>query len=208
MKKIIFGIIILSSIQVSYGQRAEKTPRYFANPIGIDSTTAVMIPTKYNSDLFSSNKITLLNNFYANIIFHNFENDSTHRLFENDTFIEGFTSNSSYYDYKTNQIEKSISSDWIFYFVKMNDYNKSGRIDDEDPSIIYMSDKFGKNLRRITPENENAISIEIYSKKGFALIKIQRDVNGDLKFNSKDKDHYFLSLNLKTLKFGNKIEIK
>lgn len=208
MKQILCGIIFLFSIQLIYGQKSDKLPRYFAEPIGIDSTTTVMIPIRYNSDLLSSSKIALWNNFYANIIFYNFRNDSIHRLFKEDTFIQGFRSNSSYYYYNMNQAEKNISSDWIFYFVKTNDYNQSGRIDNDDPSIIYVSDKFGKNLKQITPGNENAVSIQIYNEQGFALIKMQRDKNEDSDFDSKDKDYYFTSLNLKNLEFGNKIEIK
>ena len=208
MKHLIFGISLLSSIQITLGQNSNKLPRYFAEPIGIDSTTTVMIPTRYNSDLLSSSKIALWNDFYANIIFYNFQNDSVHKLFEKDTFIKSFKSNASYYYYNMNQVEKNISSDWIFYFVKPNDFNQSGRIDNEDPSIIYVSDKFGKNLKPITPENENAVSIEIFNIQGFAIIKMQRDHNGDRDFNHKDKEYYFTSLNLNNLEFGKKIEIE
>ena len=207
MKKLILGIILLCSAQIAFGQKSNKLPRYFAEPVGIDSTTTVMIPTRYNSDLLSSSKIALWNNFYANIIFYNFQNDSVHKLFENDTFIQGFRSNASYFNYNMNQVEKNISSDWIFYFVKPNDFNQSGRIDNEDPSIIFVSDKFGKNLKPITPEYENAVSIEIFNNQGFAIIKMQRDQNGDKDFDHKDKEYYFVSLNLKTLEFGKKIEI-
>ncbi len=208
MKKLIFGIIFLSSIQILMGQKSNKLPRYFAEPIGIDSTTTVMIPTRYNSDLLSSSKMALWNNFYANIIFYNFKNDSVHKLFEEDTFIKGFRSNASYYYYNMNQVEKNISSDWIFYFVKPNDFNQSGRIDNEDPSIIYVSDKYGNNLMSITSENENAVSIEIFNDQGFAIIKMQRDQNGDKDFDHKDKEYYFISLNLKNLEFGKKIEME
>ncbi len=208
MKKLIYGFIFLLPLQISFAQKSDKLPRFFAEPIGIDSTTTVMIPIRYNADLLTSSKIALWNNFYANIIFYNFLNDSTHKLFEEDTFIQGFRSNSSYYYYNMNQAEKNISSDWIFYFVKTSDYNKSGRIDNDDPSIVYVSDKFGKNLKQITPSNENAVSIQIYNKQGFAILKMQIDSNGDSDFDSKDKDFYFISLNLKKLEFGKKIEIK
>ena len=191
MKHLICAIILLSSIQNSFGQRTKKSPRYFVEPIGIDSTATVMIPTRYNSDLLSSSKIALWNNFYANIIFYNFENDSTHKLFDKDTFIQGFRSNSSYY-YNMSADKKNISSEWIFYFVKTIDFNQSGRIDNEDPSILYVSDKFGKNLKPITPNNENAVSIEIYNEKDFALIKMQKDHNGDRKFNNKNGQFIYL----------------
>lgn len=208
MKQTLWGVFLLVLAQITVGQKSDKLPGYFTEPIGIDSTTTVMIPTRYNSDLLSSSKIALWNDFYANIIFYNFQNDSVHKLFENDTFIKGFRSNASYFYYNMNQVEKNISSDWIFYFVKPHDFNHSGRIDNEDPSIIYVSDKFGKSLKPITPENENAVSIEIFNEQSFAIIKMQRDHNGDRDFDHKDKDFYFISLNLKNLQLGRKIEIE
>ena len=40
-----------------------------------------------------------------------------------------------------------------------------------------------------------------------ALIKIQRDLNNDNNFTSKDSDFYYIKIDLTTLTFGNKIEL-
>ncbi len=63
-------------------------------------------------------------------------------------------------------------------------------------------------LKALTLPNENAISIDIFDKQGFALVKMQRDTNNDKNFNSKDKDYYYVRLDLNKLQFGNKIEVK
>ena len=96
----------------------------------------------------------------------------------------------------------------IFYRVKNIDHNKSGRIDNNDPTILYTSDIQGNNLRSLTTENENVVAVDIFEKQDFALIKIQRDQDNDGDFEANDKDFYFVKLDLKTFTFGNKIETK
>ncbi|MFY7734463.1 MAG: hypothetical protein ACOVSR_13335 [Bacteroidia bacterium] len=40
------------------------------------------------------------------------------------------------------------------------------------------------------------------------MIKIQRDANDDRNFRNSENDYYYIKLDLKTLTFGKKIEIK
>lgn len=209
MKQPLALFLLIITTQWCFSQKSEKAGRYFTDPIIVDSTSTIMIPTRYDADLFTSNKIVLWNDYYANILFYNFQTDSTKKLFAKDTFIKGFSNYySSFYPNENNAKLLSQSSNWIFYFVKESDYNGSGRIDEDDPSILYISDKYGNNLKALTAPNENAESIKIFEKQGFALIKIQRDLNGDLKFETKDKDYYFIRFDLSKLTFGKKIEIK
>lgn len=210
MKAKILVLFIASSALV-LAQKSHKVPKYFSEPFLIDSSsTVVLIPTLYNAELFSSStKLALRDNFYANIIFYNCKTDTYKKLFVEDTFIEGFKPRYiSYYEQgdRTDKL-KNVSSKWIFYFVKAIDYNKNGRIDSNDPSILYVSDKNGDNLRAITSLNENAESIQIFDKQGYALIKMQRDLNNDMDFDYSDKDYYYVRLDLSNLTLGNKIEL-
>jgi hypothetical protein len=88
------------------------------------------------------------------------------------------------------------------------DHNHNGKIDSDDPSMLYVSDTRGKELKVLTTENENVVNIDLFEKQNFALIKIQRDSNNDGEYNWKDNSFYFLKLDLTTLTFGNKIETK
>jgi len=206
--KLLGFIFILISLSV-FGQKSDKLPRFFADPIIADSSSTLMIPTRYNADLLTSSKIALWNDYYANIIFYDFKTDSSKRLFKDDTFIKGFTNDyNSYYRYERTNKPENISSKWIFYFVKPTDYDKSGRVDNDDPSILFVSDKYGNGLKAITPANESAVSIDIFDKQGIALIKMQRDLDKDNDFESDDKDFYYIRLDLNTITLGNKIEIK
>jgi hypothetical protein len=205
-------LILLTSITIThsaFSQKTERLPIYFAEPIIADSTSTVMIPIRYNFESFSSNKTGNMSDFYANIVFYDFQKDTSKKLFTEDTYIERFTPNTdSYSKYYRGSNQSTNCMNWIFYFVKTTDSNKNGKIDHEDPSLLFVSDRLGNNLKPITTSTENAESIEIFDKQGFALIKIQRDLNKDLNFDSKDNDFYYIRLDLKTLLLGNKIEIK
>lgn len=209
MRNKLAGLILVLFTFAGFGQKSEKPPRYFGEPIIADSLSSLMIPTRYNSELLSSSKLALWNDYYANIIFYDYKEDSSIRLFENDTFIKGFTNDYNFnYRYERSNKKENICTKWIFYFVKPTDYNRSGRVDNDDPSILFVSDKWGKGLKSITPTNENAVSIDIFDKQGFALIKMQRDVDNDNDFENDDKDYYYIRLDLNTLTLGRKIEIK
>jgi hypothetical protein len=73
---------------------------------------------------------------------------------------------------------------------------------------LYVSDKQGNELKALTSNSENAVSIEIYEDQNFALVKMQRDEDANGDFESNDKDYYYVRLNLDNLTLGNKIEMK
>jgi hypothetical protein len=207
MKNLSIVVITLALFISSNAQRSEKLPRYFDNPILVDSASSIMIPILYNNEMLSANKLALWEHYYANIIFYDVRSDSARRLFRGDTFIKGFNISYSPHIARPEPVNYS-SSKWQFYFVKPSDYNCSGRINDSDPTVLYVSDKFGDNLQSLTPVNENVLSLEIYDKHGFAMMKVQRDQNNDRNFDHRDKDFYYIKLDLKTLKLGKRIEVE
>jgi hypothetical protein len=206
LKRQLLSITLMLTICAAYAQKS-KLAYYFDDPIVVDSASTIIIPTRYNSDFLSSNKIALWGDFYANIIFYNFTSDTYKRLFDQDTYIVGYKTYYYYYREEPKQPE-NITSKWLFYRVKNVDRNKSGRIDNDDPAILYVTDLHGGNLKSLTTENENVLSIDIFEKQNFALIKIQRDQDNDGDFENSDKDFYYVKLDLTTMSFGNKIEAK
>ena len=190
-------------------QKSDKLPRVLGEAVALDTSATVLIPTRYNAELLSANKIALWSDFYANVLFYDLQSDTYKKLFETDTFIRPFARERALYT--RYEAEKpglqNMSRQWLFYFVKVGDYNNSGRIDNDDPAVLYVSDKTGGQLKALTPEDENAVSMEIYEKQGYALVKMQRDSDKNKRFDSKDRDHYYIRLDLRTLVFGNKIEL-
>lgn len=208
MKKYLFSAIFFITYCNVFSQNSSKGAHYFAEPIVVDSSSTLLIPIRYNSDLFASSKLDFWGDYYANITFYNFKTDSSKKLFDKDTYIVSFNTYeySSYYGREIKN--RNISSHLILYKVKNVDHNKNNKIDIKDPALLYVSDIHGNNLKLLSSENENIVSIDIFNKQNFALIKFQRDVDNDLNFENEDKDYYFVKLDFTTLKFGNKIETK
>jgi hypothetical protein len=206
MKKIIIALLlsILTVHQLAAQNNSQKFD--FENPIMVDSTSTIVIPISYNSNYFSNSKIADWEDVYANLIFYNFATDSNKRLFENNTYILNIYNRfETFYNKKPN---KNFTKQHFFCRVKNVDYNNNGKIDEYDPAILYVCDIYGNNLRALTLPSENVESFEIFEKLNFAMIKIQRDANNDYNFKNSENDYYYVKLDLKTLTFGKKIEIK
>jgi len=200
---IILTIAILSNLN-SFGQNSSKIVNYFGDQLVVDTTTTIIIPVLYHSSIFSSSKMEFFGDYYANILFYNFQIDSVKKLFPKNSYIVSFCENKYY---KNNPLTRNLTESHIFYRVYNVDHNKNGRIDEKDPAILYISDKNGDNLIALTNENQNVVSFTIYEKNDFALVKIQRDITNDLNFDDKDIEYYYVRLNLKTMKFERKIEL-
>lgn len=205
--KVFFLTTLFFASTCVIAQVSSKIARDFGSPIITDSSSTYMIPTLYNSSLFTSDKLSIWGDFYANLIFYNFKSDSSKKLFEKDTYIFKLTQ-PKYSYYQDGNLNRSLGKELIFYRVMNVDLNKNDRIDYEDPMVLYVSDIYGNHLKMLTSETENVVEFDLYENQKIALVKIQRDTNGDGNFNSKDNSFYYVKLNLADLTFGNKIETK
>lgn len=209
-KKLIIGSTLMISLCCSHALRAQssKLP-YLDNPIILDSASSFLIPVQYDVSVFSSNKLAILGHYYANLVFYNVQSDSSKILFKKDTYIMDFRIpfyyTKSVHDHLqgTNRTKKCV-----ILRVKDVDYNQNGRIDSDDPDILYVTDNFGKNLRCLSTKNESVLSIQIFEKQNFALVKFQRDNNRNGKYDYRDDEYFYAKLDLTTLSLGNKIELK
>jgi len=203
MKNILIVLILICGFANGYSQNKEL-PKYYADPMIIDSSW-IMIPIYYKPHIALKQE-ELWEGHYANILFYNCKTDSIKMLFKGDTYIKPLP-----YEWVPNYSihNKQYSNKWIFYFLKVSDYNNNGRFDTNDPYTLYVSGKNGNELRPLTQPNENAMSIDIFDKQGFALIKIQSDTNGNKKFGNREwADFYYIRLDLNSLKLARKIDIK
>jgi hypothetical protein len=207
--KLIFTLVLcLTLANAGWGQASDKVGRNFSDAIVTDSTSTMIFPTTYNTELFTSNKTMTWGNYYANIIVYDFKADTYKKLFPQDVFIEAFNEegNYKYYNPVSGRL-KNFSRDWIFYMVKSKDFNGNGKVDQKDPSILYATNRKGEGLKSLTSENENVVSLTIYERLGFAIVRIQRDEDHDRDFKYEDKDFCLMKIDLATLKTGNKIEV-
>lgn len=76
------------------------------------------------------------------------------------------------------------------------------------PDILYVSDLQGNQPKALTSKEENFVSIKIFEKQNYALIKMLRDQNNNGEFEYEDKEYYYVKLDLVSLALGNKIELQ
>jgi hypothetical protein len=62
-------------------------------------------------------------------------------------------------------------------------------------------------MEGITSENDNVVSIQVFGKQNFLLLKVQRDVDSDKDFKNSDDDYYYIKFDVNTLILGRKIEL-
>jgi hypothetical protein len=208
MNKLVTSFLLGLTIITTDGLCQKGPARYFGEPILTDSASTLFIPTRYNEEFLSSNKIAFWGDYYANIIAYNFQTDTYKRIFDKDTFIESLRNNDYNYSTRTTDKIKNITKKWIFLLVKTKDTNSSGRIDEKDPSVLFAISADGQALKQLTDESENVVSFDSFEKQGFLLIKVQRDSDNDKSFKADDKEFYFKKVNLTDLALGKGIEIK
>lgn len=208
MNKIVTTVLLGLTIITTDGLCQKGPARYFGEPILTDSLSTLFIPTRYNEEFLSSNKIAFWGDYYANIVAYNFQTDTYKKIFDKDTFIESLRGSNYSYGARTTDKIKNITKKWIFLLIKPKDTNNSGRIDEKDPSILFAVSPDGQTLKQLTEETENVVSFDNFEKQGFLLIKIQRDSDNDRSFKTEDKEFYFKKVNLTDLTMGIGIEIK
>jgi len=205
MKTFVLLIVLSCWAGASFAQKSAA--RLFSTPILTDTLSTLFIPTLYNEKFLSDNKIVNWNNYYANIVVYNFKADSYRNLFEKDTYIEALQNGYGYGARADDKI-KYLTTKWVFMLVKATDTNKSGRIDEKDPSILFAVSTDGQRIKQLTTEKESVVNVESYQDQGFMLIKVQRDSDNDGSFRYEDHDFYFRKVNIEDLALGKEIEIR
>lgn len=209
--RLIIGCMLMISLfhATCVSSQSGKEP-YLDNPIVVDSASSLIIPVRYDASIFSSNKLAAWGNYYANLVFYNILTDSSKRLFKKDTYIMDFRTPLYSYKYASFGYERprNNTTKWILIRVKNVDHNRNGRMDNDDPDILYVADIHGNNLKCLSTENESVASIQVFEKQNFALIKFQRDKDNNKKYEYSDDDYFYVKLDLTTLTLGQRIEVK
>lgn len=187
---------------------AQKGPaRLLGEPILTDTLSTLFIPTRYNEEFLSTNKIAYWNDYYANILVYNFKTDTYKKLFEKDTYIASLRNPYTYGAHANDKID-NLTPKWVFLLIKPTDTNKNGRIDARDPSVVFAVSPNGQEIKQLTTITENVLYIESFQQQGFMLIKLQRDTDNDGSFKTEDQDFYFRKITLADLSLGKGVEIQ
>ncbi len=177
---------------------AQKETTYQLNSgIVTDSASTIFFPVGSIDKGFGK---MMYSEGYSNILVYNFNTEESRKLFPNDSLEIRFYKES----YRS---ENRLISNNLYLF-KTAVRAKNSFSSDCNPTVIYVCDKQGNQFKRVTPENENCVSIEFFEKQGFILLKMQKDINKDACFSNKDDYFYFKRLNIKDLSLGKDIELK
>ena len=76
MRKIVLTLLLGLTIATTDGLCQKGPARYFGEQILTDTLSTLFIPTRYNEEFLSSNKIAFWGDYYANIVVYNFQTDA------------------------------------------------------------------------------------------------------------------------------------
>lgn len=127
-----------------------------------------------------------------NILFHDLNTGNSYPLLSDTAHILSFA------------LHKEFSNPQIFYRIVMQDYNGDKKYNSSDPVMLFTSDLNGKNLTKVTPDNEQFIDYFYYPKTQKILVKTIVDRNNDKKFTKSDETN-FRELTLKEPTLGREI---
>jgi hypothetical protein len=201
MKTILSILLIVFSISGALCQDDKKHSPRLDDPYLVDTTSTMFFPIRGND----GPKISTFGDHISNIVVYDFTKDTYMRLFNQECYIKQtlLFPSAAYYNPTR---KRGINPTLVFYIVKQSDTNANGRIDERDASVLYVTDARGENLRALTTNDVNVISLSFYEKLGFALVEIQRDSDGDKSFKFEDKGFYFQKISLNDLSLGKPIE--
>lgn len=156
------------------------------NFLEIDSTGVLMFPLEmgeYKREHESFTYKEMPSNGYWNVLFLNSNTNEYNLLTEKKILILD-------YDHKYGIVEgMSVSNQTshIFYSARTFDYNKDKLLNESDPVYLFVSDKFGKNFRQLSPNNYSLYSWKYINTNNKVILTAFKDSNKNKSFDDKDE---------------------
>lgn len=163
----------------------------YESPIIIDSSNQLMIPIStellerrinYSKSEYYSNDFPR----YWNILFYNRKTGNNRLLTEDKIRISSIYANKFQYEEEGKVIRKKI-----LYQLGYVDFNKDGKLDENDPEYLFSSDINGENLMRVSPLNEDLQYFEVIPNSNQIMMRTLRDANQDLDFDREDESIWY-----------------
>lgn len=197
-----FSILIAcsnSSQDVNLQERLKKDTTVnsqqiiFAEPEILDSSNIIIYPLilekeSYGKSYGSSSGGQRTS--YWNLIFYNTETQNQSLLTMDKKILiysmnfGSSSSSSSSADIWTDGI--NVFKENIIYTAVARDYNSNKKLEQDDPTYLFVSNREGINFRQISPDNYNISSWEVVKGTTKVIMQGQKDDNGDKIFNELD----------------------
>ena len=168
----------------------------YDNPIQINSSPSVIYPlllstnvSKYEYGSSSSGGSSTFWNF----VFYNTATEEYHLLDDkNKMLIYSYNfASSSEEDYiqrntslHDNNLDTISLNKFIYYDVVVNDYNKDGILNSDDPTALFISDLNGKNFKQISPDTVQVDFWKTIQNSNKILMMVTGYNKKDKKFDS------------------------
>jgi len=148
----------------------------YSTPIPIDSTPMIMYPLSFRVLKDNDSKLK------------RYSSGSDGGPYWNIAFYDSKDGHSSLLDSGRNLLINSFQKlqKIIVYDVTTTDYNGDGKLDQNDPSYLFISDLTGKNFKQITPDHLNVESFQTINNLDMLLIEVKSDTNKNKKFEDND----------------------
>ena len=132
------------------------------------------------SDSYSrGSKVSESRGRYWNIIFYNHKTDASWLLTDSSKML--------IHDIEKSEQDKVMEKKYLFYTIFTDDYNADKKITSEDPAYLFISDRTGKNFRRLSTKNMDVVNWNILSGTEIVFLTCRKDSNNDKKFDEKDQ---------------------
>ncbi|UFH33918.1 hypothetical protein LNP04_09535 [Chryseobacterium sp. C-71] len=152
----------------------------------IDSTGVLIFPLEMGQNKRNDNSYgykEMPENQYWNILFLNSNTNEYHLLTEEKVVVLNYDFNYNAEDGRG----KTKNAKHIFYNIRSKDYNKDKMITDDDPVYLYVSDRFGKNFRQISPLDYSLNYWEYIESSNKVIMTLTKDSNRNKLFDEKDE---------------------
>jgi hypothetical protein len=130
-----------------------------------------------------------------NFLFYNFKNKTYHLLTNEELEIGSYNIENMKDEYSEGEFPGAAQptfTDYFFYEVRKDVYNKDSLLNYKDPKYLYISDNQGNKFQQISPMNASVQHwqrIQVGTDK--VLMYVLEDTNNDKKFDEKDESFWY-----------------
>jgi hypothetical protein len=190
---VLTSIILLSCSQKnSSSTETQNAGNYTKNNLNIQASTFIEIDTtgillfplsiseSEESGVSSSLKKIEETGFW-NIIFLNNRTNEYQLLTDKKVLIK------DYFVPNETTIQKNTNPNYLFFTIITEDYNKDKKLTKEDPAYLFVTDKFGKNLKQISPGGYHLVNWQYVKTSNKVIMTVQKDSDANNKFDNSDE---------------------
>lgn len=121
-----------------------------------------------------------------NLVFYNTQTKNYHLLSDQKMIIE------RYFIPDLDELKKEEQLPFLFFTIKIDDYNQDRLLDHKDPTYLFITDLEGKNLKQISPKNMDLVDWKYIQSSKNLILSSKVDSDKNRKFDHYDEIRSFI----------------